>query len=363
MRNYMTALTLALISATTALGQSFLLLPPPPGSDGTFGTAISRNGDRVTGVTDPQPPFFTYGAPVTWNAATGDPMPIGTLPDMLATQPLSVANTGAIAGVAQQATSLRAFRWSAANGTEYIPVGDGITPEFAYGSADGTTIAGTGSTAGGEQRAYWFRDGVGTVELPLPAPPSGFDFITVADVTADGSQIVGSFNETPVIWTNGAVDTLTVPNGYAGALPAAISADGAFIAGRALPSDPSAMTEPLRWVNGVPELLNVPGFWPSAINDTGDTIVGFSELTFGAVIWRDEIGAMSLDEFAANELGLDLGDWVLGQFLDMSDDGTRIAGTAFNLTNGAQQGFVLTIPEPTTAVTLVVLALLSLRRR
>lgn len=178
----------------------------------------------------------------------------------------------------------------------FIALGDlptGVFSSSARGvSADGSAVAGTGSTSSGTEAFYWTQEGglLGLGDLPS-SYFSSFSF----DVSADGSTVVGR---------------------------------GHSVSG----------TEAFRWTSagGMVGLGDLPGgpfasrAW--AVSGDGSVVVGRSDVSanhYEAFIWDETNGMRKLDA-VLTDLGLDLTGWTLEEALGISADGNVIVGQGWN---------------------------------
>jgi probable HAF family extracellular repeat protein len=144
-------------------------------------------------------------------------------------------------------------------------------------SADGSVVVGYGRAADGAFEAFHWKDGVMS---PLGRLPGQLDSLAYG-VSADGTTVVGKSGDRAFLWKDGLLSDL----GLGGAI--AVSADGGTVVG-------------------------------SVWSPLGDPPVVF--------IWTEEEGRRTLEEFATNELGLDLAGTDFGTASAMSPDARVIAG-------------------------------------
>ena len=73
-------------------------------------------------------------------------------------------------------------------------------------------------------------------------------------------------------------------------------------------------------------------------------------------------GMRSIEEWLLTDHGVDVGDWVLRKATGISADGTTIVGWGRNPA-GDHDGWIIRIPEPASALGLLLAGGLLLRRR
>ena len=283
----------------------------------TISAAISGDASTVVGSTGVGNRAFVYRGPGTYQAIA----PIG---GYTATAAAGVSGDGSVVGGWQyipQSLARQAFRWTAQTGVQNLGVarpGDTDSGVNAV-SRDGATIVG-GSYGAGSVGFVW-RQATGMVALPaLPGSSGG----SARGVTGDGSVIVGSADGVnhAVIWRNGQVSDLGLPPGS------------------------SFFSE------------------ADAVNDLGTVVVGYSYdgASDHASIWTPSFGMEFLSDYLLrNGIQVPLG-WTLLHATAVSADGLTIAGWGSNASTGSE-GFVVTIPAPSSLLALSVGAILATRRR
>lgn len=295
------------------------------------------------------------------------------------------------------------FYWSDATGMVEIP---GLDSCEAV-SADGSVIV--GDDLG--QACYW-TEATGIVRLGLVSGSSGFS--GAVDISSDGSVIVGYstsleyFTET-FVWTEetGMVGLGDLPGGVDSSSAYAVSSDGLVIAGGGksdigneafrwteetgmvglgvvegrssstawgISADGSTVVgqssyEAFRWTEetGMVGLGTLGHGEPWMENQTlavdasadGSTVIGNSWVV-GAFIWDEPHGIRELDSALVDDYGLDLAGWDLGWVHGISDDGLTMAGEGVN-PDGANETWIVTVPEPATFIFLGVAYLLLCR--
>ena len=242
-----------------------------------------------------------------------------------------------------------AFIWTNDSGFDLLPGAE--TGGFAMDvSSDGRFIVGSARTSQGFDSAFqWDRQSEGPIQFL-----SGTESRAYA-VAPNGSSAVGfsgtSVSRRPVVWSeNGTSSFLGTDNGIAFGM----SDDASVVVGFV---GPGSAGSAFRWTaqNGVQPI----GFaGTSRAYDTsadGSVIVGLETTPFGqtAMIWSEGAGARSLYSELAG-LGVDLSDWSLNQATGISADGRVVVGYGTNLHTGAREGFIATIPEPSTGLLLCI---------
>lgn len=202
----------------------------------------------------------------------------------------------------------RAFRWTAAAGTEFLPA-DGTAS--AYGvSGDGRFVVGVARVEGNINRAPVRWDGTGQPE-PLDTPSVDYVFAGAYGTSADGTVAAGSFGG----WSesSGLFDI--------GGFGYDVSGDGSVIVGWAPPAGADANFKAIRWTQatGTQVIGPAPDVWRGsvarAVSADGMTIVGSGP--GGAWLWTETEGTTYLDDPLD---GIIFG----GAAIDVSGDGSVV---------------------------------------
>lgn len=261
-----------------------------------------------------------------------------------ANQPDTTSGTGSIPS-----------RWNGATGVWTNLGGLGSTSSGSTGtaydiSADGQTVVGLGWVTPGEAHAFRWTVSGGMADL---TPGAGYSSRANA-VSNDGLTVVGwqaTNGRRATRWLNGVqtfLGSLDPSNPQFGTSEAlAVSASGAVIVG-------GSANFAFRWTHAggmqnLGRLLGASNAQALGVSADGETVVGWSgtnSLDSRAVVWRPEFGATVVD--LANLL-VSLGEtsaglWTLRTAVDVSDDGTVIAGWGVN-PNGETQSFRATLPR------------------
>jgi len=191
-----------------------------------------------------------------------------------------------------------AFRWTAATGMQVLS-----TDAEATGvSADGSTVCGTkGAPGGGGWRAFRWTEGSGLVTLRN-------DISYGNDISADGSTVIGSFNEgfgnRPFVWsaTTGA-RTLPVPNESHNTFGDAVKITGDGTKAFGTSTFPNgAFGQPARWTldpddcDRIDPTVNMSYPILTGISADGSVVVGVYGLpnSYTAYYWTEALGIVSL---------------------------------------------------------------------
>jgi uncharacterized membrane protein len=210
----------------------------------------------------------------------------------------------------------------------------------------------------------------GPAEVVFPQFEDRFTIGTFSGLSADGSLAVGLVEtddaREAVRWTEaGGFELLaSLPGGSDAGSGNATSADGSVIFG----STASARgSEASRWtaaddVISLGDLTSSEEFASAALAATADGLVAVGRSSAGAFVWDEASGMRELRQVLADEFGLDLDGWTLAEATGISADGRVIVGNGTN-PSGQREGWVATIPEPSTALLLATgLALVSRMR-
>jgi probable HAF family extracellular repeat protein len=376
---FLAAAFLAYVSfCASAAAQSFMGLGDLPGGDfESFSGNLSADGRFVTGTSS----STTNGTEAfLWTKETGMVglgIPLGSQ-DSFGTAVSNDGNTVVgLHGEPPPIFSTRALRWTNGGGpVDFDPFPVGAASRSAHGlSADGGTIVGGFQPGEFENDVAYHWSGGTLTEIDDSAQASA--------VSADGSVVVGTdliIHDAPpatneaFIWT--AVDGLTrlgyLPGGSGASGATGVSADGRVVVGGSINS--SGFYEAFRWTEGggMVGLGDLPGgIFESLANDTtadggtvvGSSIVGLTTTQFGVgpdydpFIWDAGHGMRNLVDVLSNDYGLGpaLAGWNLAEATAISDDGKVIVGNGFN-PDGNFEAWIVRIPEPSTAMSMIVAA-------
>ena len=359
---------------STALGNSGVVgLGDIPG--GEFrSTAIRVSGDGSTVV--------GYGTnrngvdeAFRWSVDTGM-VGLGFLPGFgkTASWAHGVSDDGSvIVGMNRSGAQTRSFRWTESDGMVHLvdlPGGE-IESEAINTNVDGSVIVGFGNNADGRREAVQWTSTSGPT--PLGFLP-GLDSLSVASaVSSDGLTIIGSSRGVSsdlhiFRWTElRGLEDLGFARGERTVAEDA-SRDARIVVGVTIDA---AEREAFRWTAGSGFVLlgDLPGGSRTksralGVSADGRIVVGEGEVDRGtrAFIWDAHRGMRNLNTMLTDEIGIDLGGWVLTQATGISDDGLTIVGNGTN-PNGQREAWLVYIPEPSTAILTLALGYLLLGRQ
>lgn len=276
-----------------------------------------------------------------------------------------------------------AFRWTREGGMLHLGRGEALGV-----SGDGSFVVGWSRP--GVEAIRWSSDGE---NLSL-VPESNYSI--ARDVSGDGSVVVGLYDDNDGFYTGYFWDEVLIDIGFESTTNVhAVSTDGRFAVGTsdatgkatrfALFDSPdnslgsllensfstaygvnadgsvivgdsfhNAPRQAFRWMadDGMAGLGDLPGgdFASRAlgVSDDGSVIIGWGTSSIGteAMIWDEQYGTRDLRSVLMDS-GLDLTGWTLTEARGMSADGRTIVGIGTN-PNGATEGWVATIPEPSS---------------
>jgi probable HAF family extracellular repeat protein len=268
---------------------------------------------------------------------------------------------------------VEAYRWSAASGMARLGQ---LHPDlFASGayavSYDGSVIVGFATTPTGEEAFRWSRAS-GMVGLGDLGTTTGLHSIATA-VSADGEVVTGHAGSVrsgaeAFRWTaaGGMVGLGGLPDALVNSHPTAISADGSTIVGFAQGRDG---WEAFRGTeaSGTVGLGDLPGGAMSSramsVSGNGSIVVGMGaseETNQEAFIWTESGGMQALDDYLTSRgVAVDWFSLIIAS--SISADGNTIVGYGGN-PDGSPQGFILTLPEPSSTA-MIALGVLGLAGR
>ncbi len=256
-------------------------------------------GPTVIGTNDYQRNTGNFRRAFTWTPAAGI--------NALANTPSSGTSSGAYAlsadgsvlvgvlGIAPGAlgTNPQVFRRVNGGPDEILPLAAGMVyPQVRGISAAGTiTVGYVNGYGGGGQAVTWTGTNTAEVLPNLPGSPA----CQALGISADGTVVVGwsgrgyPFDNTPVRWVNGQIESLGLPPECNWAWAYAASADGSVVVGLGWVSGGSSRAWKWTAETGMTLLDDGPNNFAEAtsISDDGRTIGG--RIYTESAIWRDGV--------------------------------------------------------------------------
>ena len=248
-----------------------------------------------------------------------------------------------------------AFLWGLEDGM----VGLGSLPGGQVGSnaadvsADGSVVVGHAHFASGAAAAFRWTANEGMVALEdLPGGPLGS---LAHGVSADGSVIVGRSASEAFRWTpsEGLVGLGDLPGGMFDSTALGVSADGSTVVGS---GETAFGNKAFRWTEetGMVPLGDLDGdagfqsvAW--AVSADGSVVVGGGTSTgpptCGAFIWDSVNGIRPIRDWLQADFGVDLSGWELCLATDVSANGRCIVGYGRN-PNGTTEAWIARVLEP-----------------
>jgi probable HAF family extracellular repeat protein len=379
---------LAVLSATSASHAASIdwLGDLPGGWVGSRAFAISSEGAVVGGLSYAREyQSDDVGADaILWTEQSGL-VGLGGLPGLPATVVYGLSDGGLTAvGLAGYGSSVRsrAFRWDINGGM--IDLGTLSSSPSVYNtsyakavSSDGAVVVGRAKSPDGREAFRWTaEDGmVGLGDLP-----GGSHSSRAADVSADGSVIVGSgtVDESGVArhrafyWTLAdGMTSMPLPDEAAYSKATAVSADGLTVVGDT-GTESTFIHDAFRWTAEAGyQMLGAPtpdtmSINPRDVSADGSRVVGWYGLPAPAdpnaqmvrpFIWDVEHGGRDLQQVLVDEYGLpELGEWAISDVRAISADGLVMVGSGRRRNESGvweETGWRATIPEPATLLSLL----------
>jgi probable HAF family extracellular repeat protein len=313
-----------------AVEPSFTVLPEHP-EGGAPISALTFNGEVSVGsARSPVRPFL-------WSRDTG----LVALSDTPGTA-TGISADGAVV-VGWESGQAKAFRWTAARGTERLQ------PLRAFGRSVAQDVSADGGTVVGESEGYavwWGPDGFANL---LPGVPS----ISEATVSSrDGSIVAGTILNSgyegrgAFRWS--ADEGLILLGRFPGhdiSYAYDMTPDGRMIVGYSVSFGGPNPSRGFRWTPD--EGMVALDFTPTGVSDDGGVMIGLAK--GNPVVWTADSGVVELQPFLTG-LGLDLTGWRINAVSAISGDGTTIAGYGFPPGESTYDQWIAVIPEPSTVV-------------
>lgn len=254
-------------------------------------------------------------------------------------------------------------KWTSSTGWTALPVpaGAAVAMEGQSVSRDGSTIVGSARLSDGRVLAAKWTQSGGAQLLPT-VPLLNADPVRATRASSDGSLIAGTASRG---FDQGFITSATT----ASMMPVTgilrdMTSDGRFAVGH------SSVVTSAGWIvnlttniaTQIPPVAGTQSGYAAGISADGSTVVGHSGSNV-AYIWDAAHGTRNLATVLTQDYGIDLGGFILGAALDISEDGRTIVGYGINPGSGIEQAWVATIPAPATGAPLALGALAAARRR
>lgn len=351
--------------SASASGQSFMGLGDLPGGDfESFPGNLSADGAFVTGRSQS---VGSVNEAFLWTEVTGM-IGLGMPPGSDTSRGVAVSNDGGtVVGSHGVESPTRAYRWTTGGGpVDFDPFPVGADSRGAADiSADGSTIVGGFRPAPRSNDIAYHWSGGTLSEID--------DSANASAVSADGSVVVGTdlildfpnpLVREAFLWTEAEGMTLLgfLPGGSERSFAGGISADGSVVVGWS--NNAFAETEAFRWTEsgGMLGLGDLPGGdFESFASDTtadGSIVVGRSNVfnglppSYDPFIWDETHGMRNLVDVLTNDFGLGsaLAGWNLSEATAISDNGKMIVGNGINPDGNFEAWRAVLVPEPSTAL-------------
>lgn len=368
-RSLNTSIVLGLAASSASLAQSIHFLGVAPGGSGAYAFALSSDGSVATGYTGaglnsigyrwslgsgrvdlydaPGPDDYNRFLGISGDGSTlvgevyvdgrdqacrrttdGHYDLLGVSSGFPSSRGIAASFDGSVVvGYSHDSDAVaRAFRWSQSTGLQALQLGGpGHFDSRAYAVSDDARVSGGYSSNGSRSyAALW--DSQGTIRLLQDVPGTGARASQVRGLSSSGDICVGY---------SGAVRQMTLWDDEG--------------------------------VHGLGTLENARTL-AEGVSDDGSVVVGFADISQGltlttAAIWTAGHGMQRLSDYLATH-GVGLPDGtLLAEATSVSADGRTIAGTCITADH-LLQGFVVTVPNASSAVSLVAgLSLVHGRRR
>lgn len=347
---------LSCIPLAQAIAQEpfFMVLPNLPSGSENIPWAISADGSVVVGECTSANTAGINREAYRWTLAGGIEA-LGDLPGgEFHSSARGVSPDGSVivgnskAGGATSVDFGEAFRWTEPGGMVSIGYlgGDAIIFARGEGASDGGLTV-VGQTTGSNAPFKW-TSATGMVELARV--DENVDFGRARAITPDATFIVGIrgvFGEPneAVRWGPAGITRLGhLPNGV-GSAAFDVSDDGSVVVGydSIQQAGGGQLPKAFRWSAGtgmvglgfLPNSGEFPESRANAVSGDGSVVVGYGNPAFPAgraFIWDTANGMRNLQEVLTNDLGLDLGGYILGEATDISADGRTLIGRGSNST-------------------------------
>lgn len=350
------AACIVLVAAVSASAQSLDLLGIAPGLNFSKAFGLSPDGRIATGYSSAPNVARAY----LWTRENGR-VDWGLDPDVPpSTVGYGVTNDGLIVGQASSPTMMsRAFRYRGPGTFELLGVPPGFDRSYARGvSGDGEVVIGYAEVGVQTPFQAGFR-WTQASGMQVVGPP-GFGF--AGGVSRDGSTVVGAvlggpnFTEFAYRWTEaeGTQFLPDYPGSDTGSSALAVNFDGSIIVGKS-----GERYSAVIWRGGEIFQLPIPAgearITPTAVNDDGTVVA------CGGWIWTSGAGTEMFPDYLRRH-GVSVPVGMSLTINAISANGLVFAGVTGGVGHSGE-GFVATVPVPTSSAVLAVVGVASVRRR
>lgn len=315
-----------------------------PAGEFPFSAVRALSGDGLTVVGSTGDSLTDGVVAFRWTAAGG----MEILPNMVPDDPypyteaLGVSYDGSVvvgSGYGPDEGQVQGFRWTQATGTQPIPY---PLPTDGYGEANGVSWDGNAASGFSYEPYVWTSTGGSQVLTDV----SEFGFAW--GISGDGLVVVGGDGSQAFRWTAaGGPQYITIPGSTGGDEAYGASYDGSTVVGRYF--DDTGYTRAFADTPDGLVLLDSLGGSSEAEAVSADGLWAVGESNNAAVLWNTRTGEVWDLNLLLPSLGIDLTGWTLDCACGISADGLTIAGQGTD-PDGNYQGWIATIPEPSTVL-------------
>jgi probable HAF family extracellular repeat protein len=313
------------------------------GGNLTYATGISGDGATVVGESQRSD---NYSEAYVWTAAEGMTA-LGTLGGKSSYASAASSDGTTLVGSSQTGVGIKyqAYVYTADSGMTGLGTlgGDESTAEDV--SANGATVVGSSKNSSDNDEAFLWTAGGGMAGLGT----LGGSTSNAYGISGDGLTVVGGSensegNTEAFAWTqNGmtGLGLLAENDRWNASSASDVSANGSVVVGSS--TNAAGVYEAFIWTeeDGMTGLGLFDGVMSgaNAVSADGSTVVGYAMTptwSKDAWIWTEETGIISIMDLLI-ESGVDMSDWTeLGMAMDISDDGSVVAGYGFKLVDDAK---------------------------
>lgn len=344
-----TAGVILTLTASTSAAIGFTTLGP-----GTKSNGLSGDGTTVIGDQPNVRPGLT--SPFIWHHDTG----FETVPEIFGRNTATLTDLSIdgtyILGDVDSLTTTNQFIFDSAREPGFdFPAGNVVS--FADASYASTTSGAIVDLSNGQIQSTAFTD------------PLTHFAVSDGDVIAalDGGAIFASAQPGDLRFVGQIAD---LPGGFTDLVVDSISSNGRYVTGA---SESGLGPQAFLWSEaaGTIGLGDLPGgFFASNatdVSDDGQFVVGTGDTGNGprfteAFLWTEDAGMRLLADVLTNDYGMDLGNLILVDAVEIANDGHAITGNAWNPDTQMFEAYYVKLPEPSALILLLVGAAVIRRR-